>query len=59
MKRTIETGYAPNLDITFIMEYIETDNGDPVQTSVVGWHYGEPDEYTPKYIGKLNAKFER
>ena len=58
MKRTIEMGYAPNLDITFIMEYIETDNGEPVQTSVVGWHYGEPDEHTPEYIGKLNAKFE-
>lgn len=59
MKRTIEYTYAPNTDMTFIIEYIETDDGEPIQTSVIGWHYGEPDErYTDNFIGKLTATYE-
>ena len=58
MKRTIETAYAPNTDMTFIVEYIETDEGEPIQTSVVGWHYGEPDEHSHDFIGKLTATYE-
>ena len=58
MKRTIEATYAPNADITFIMEYIETDEGEPMTTSVVGWYYGEPDEEnTAYYIGKVTATY--
>lgn len=58
MKRTIEATHAPDTDITFIMEYIETNEGEPVQTSVVGWYYGEPDEgNTAYYIGKLTATY--
>lgn len=53
MKKIIETAYAERDDITFIMEYIETDNGEPIQTSVVGWYYGEPnDENTKHFYGK-------
>lgn len=58
MKRTIETAYAPHTDMTFIIEYIETDEVEPVQTSVVGWYYGEPDEEsTQHFIGKLTATY--
>ena len=59
MKKIIETAYAENADITFIMEYIETDSGEPIQTAVIGWHYGEPDpRYTAHYIGKTTAYYE-
>ena len=58
MKRYIETDHAPHLDITFIMEFIETDEGEPVKTSVIGWYYGEPnEENTAQYIGKLTATY--
>lgn len=42
MKTQIETAYAPANDITFIMEYTYTDNGEPVTVECVGWYYGEP-----------------
>ena len=58
MKKAIETIYAPADDITFIMEHIQTDQGEPVQTAVVGWYYGEPDEEnTEYYYGKTTASF--
>lgn len=58
MKRYIETDHAPHMDITFIMEYTETDEGEPIKTEVVGWYYGEPDEgNTAYYIGKLTATY--
>lgn len=58
MKKTIETVYAEQNDITFIMEHIETDNGEPVQTSVVGWYHGEPDETgTWLHYGKFTAQY--
>ena len=58
MKRIIETAYAERNDITFIMEYIETDNGEPIQTAVIGWHYGEPSEESMNYIGKLTGYYK-
>lgn len=59
MKKTIETAYAENADITFIMEYIETDNGEPVQTAVIGWYYGEPnEESTRQFAGDLIAYYK-
>ena len=40
-----------------LVEYIETDSGEPIQTAVIGWHYGEPNEDSMNYIGKLTAKY--
>lgn len=58
MKKEIETAYAPANDITFIMEYIETDDGEPIQSSVVGWYYGEPDdESTKHFYGKTTGTY--
>lgn len=58
MNRTIETAYSRSHDITFIMEYLELDDGRPVQTSVVGFYYGEPNEEDNAYFyGKLTAIF--
>lgn len=58
MKKTIYTAYAEKNDITFIMEDLETDSGELIQTSVVGWYYGEPnDENTSYYIGKITASY--
>ena len=59
MKKTIEAVYAEKNDITFIMEHIQTDNGEPIQTAVIGWYHGEPDETgTWMYYGKLTAKYK-
>ena len=59
MKRYIETAHAPYMDITVIMEHLETDEGDPIQSSIVGWYYGKPDEEaTALYIGKLTATYD-
>ena len=59
MKKTIITAYAENKDITFIMEHIETDNGDPIQTAVIGWYHGTPnDENTRQYSGDLIAYYK-
>ena len=58
MKRYIETDHAPKMDITFIMEHLETDDGEPIQSAVVGWYYGEPnEENTAYYIGKTTATY--
>ncbi len=59
MKRYIETDHAPHMDITVIMEHIETDEGEPVQSSIVGWYYGEPnEESTAHFIGKLTTTYD-
>ena len=52
----IYTVYAERDDITFIMQ--DTIQADEVaETTVIGWHYGEPGEHSKKYIGKLTAEF--
>ena len=59
MKKTIEPAYAENADITFIMEYTETDSGEPIQTAVIGWYYGEPnEENTRQFTGDLIAYYK-
>lgn len=58
MKKTIYTAYAEKNDITFILEDLETDSGEPIQTSVIGWYYGTPtEENTTYYIGKTTATY--
>lgn len=59
MRKEIETAYAPKNDITFILEHIYRDNGDPVRTSVVGWYYGEPTaENTEYFYGKTTGSYD-
>ena len=38
----IETAYAPDTDMTFVLEYRDTPEG--MTLSVIGWYAGEPDE---------------
>lgn len=58
MKKTIYTAYAEQNDITFIMEDLETDSGELIQTSVMGWYYGpSTEENTAYYIGKTTATY--
>lgn len=58
MTKTIETAYSPEHDITFILEHLEDSAGEPVQTSVCGWYYGEPNEEdTNAFFGKLIARY--
>lgn len=56
-KTEIITTYAPDTDITFILR--ETYEGEEfVSTEVVGFYYGEPNDYsTSEFIGKLKAEY--
>ena len=57
MEKTVYTVYAPNNDMTFIMEDTYNNN-EVISTECVGWYLGEPnDEATQKFIGKLKAEF--
>lgn len=51
MKKEIETAYAPENDLTFIMQYIYHDD-ELVKMDCIGFYYGEPnDETTREIIG--------
>ena len=52
------TTYAPDTDMTFILQEISDENGGNISTECVGWYYGRPDEdLTTEYIGKLKAEY--
>lgn len=53
----IYTTYAPDTDITFIMQDT-TLNGETATTRVVGFYHGEPnDAATERFYGKLMADY--
>lgn len=58
MYTEIEHAYAPSHDMTFIMEYTYNASGEPLSIECVGWHYGEPNNDTMHFKGKLKAMFE-
>lgn len=58
MKTEVYGIYAPNYDITFVMEEKFTDDGEPHSLEVKGFYYGEPDEQSNKtFYGDLIAHF--
>ena len=58
MKTEVYGIYAPNYDITFVMEEKFTEDGDPYSLEVKGFYYGEPDEQSNKtFYGDLIAHF--
>lgn len=58
MKTEVYGIYAPDHDITFVMEECFTDNGEPISLEVKGFYYGEPDEQSNKtFYGDLIAHF--
>lgn len=51
--------YAPDHDITFVMEKRFTDDGEPVSLEVKGFYYGEPTENANRtFYGDLKADFD-
>ena len=57
VKKEKYTIYAPNGDITFIMQDTYR-NGEFRSTEVIGFHYGEPYEKSIEdFGGKRKAKF--
>ena len=57
MKKTVYGVYAPDHDITFVMEEYFTDDGEPVSLEVKGFYYSEPDEHSNRtYYGDLKAE---
>lgn len=61
MRKELETGYAPEIDCTFVMEYTYDDNGDICKMECVGWYCGEPNDEMTKHFchggGNLVATF--
>lgn len=54
----ITTNYIPEEDITIIWQHMYLDN-EPVQRSLIGWHFGETSEVEIKEYGNmpLTAQF--
>ena len=60
LDKVIYTTYAPNTDITFIMEDIVVIGKikEVIKTQIKGFYYGKPDkELTKKYYEKLVAYY--
>ena len=58
MNEEIYTTYAPETDMTFIMKDTFNTTGDILETQVVGWYYGEPNEEdTRGFYGWLAARY--
>lgn len=56
MKKEVYGIYAPDHDITFVMEECFTDDGELVSLEVKGFYYGEPTEHYNKiFYGDLKA----
>jgi hypothetical protein len=50
--------YAPEHDLTFVMEEKFTDSGEPYTLEVKGFYYGAPDDEATKiFYGDLIARF--
>ena len=59
MKKELYGVYAPNWDITFVMEDTTDQNGDVISTECVGWYYGEPSNKDNEHFkGKLKAHYD-
>ena len=57
-EKTIYTVYAPDGDMTFIMEDTFSTDRVPVSTECLGWYHGEPDDTaTATFKGKLKAEY--
>lgn len=54
----IQTAYSKEADMTFILKETTSADGDPISTEVVGFYYGEPNEWdTRNYLGHLKAEY--
>lgn len=59
MKKEIYTTYAPDTDITFIMEDTYNKDNELILTEVKGFYYGKPnEENTEMCYGDLKADFD-
>lgn len=57
-KKEIYTTYAPDSDMTFILEDVLDEDGELISTEVIGFYFGEElDSYTEAFIGELKAIF--
>lgn len=58
MKKVVYGVYAPDHNLTFVMEECFTDNGEFVSLEVKGFYCGEPTEDDNKtFYGNLKADF--
>jgi hypothetical protein len=58
MRKVTYTAYAPDADMTFIMEDTYDENDNIISTECIGFYYGEPDDQlTEQYKGDLKAEY--
>ncbi len=58
MRTEIVTAYAPDADMTFIMQDVYDAFDELISTECVGWYWGAPSEAeTAQFIGKLKAEY--
>ena len=58
MRKVTYTAYAPDADMTFILEDTYDENDNIISTECVGFYYGDPaDLLTEKYKGDLKAEY--
>jgi hypothetical protein len=58
MKKEIYGVYAPDHDLTFIMEECITRDNEPISLEVKGFYYGEPNDYDNQtFYGDYKADF--
>lgn len=56
MKKEVNTGYIPALDMTIIFEDCYNEENKQISTEVVGFYYGMPNEKVTNYYKKPNIK---
>lgn len=58
MKKVVYGVYAPDHDLTFIMEECITRDNEPISLEVKGFYYGEPNDYDNQtFYGDYKADF--
>jgi hypothetical protein len=59
MKKELYGIYAPDGDMTFVMEDTYNGKGELISSECVGWYHGEPNERDNEtFKGKLKASYE-
>ena len=55
----VSTNYIPEEDVTIVWQYINIEDCEFSQRTLVGWYYGEPDDRATEHYAQmpLTAQF--
>lgn len=59
MRKELETAYAADSDMTFIIENTYDEDDEILKIEVVGFYFGEPDEEATKMYADRNLRLEK